>query len=180
MVYRLRLHTDTDGRVLLRLGAGWRIFFILITLVLITAMIRDGGPRGFLPVLALISLFASIYHEQWVFDRRNDEVLGCVGVLFARRTKVYRYSFLRRIRVRSSAPQPAEIGPSRGAQLRLRPRGYVQLVLEFEPDRAGEQDGTLPPGGGRTVVQTESLGNRDHVIGLAQALSNATGIPLEV
>ncbi|TVR68805.1 MAG: hypothetical protein EA427_09590 [Spirochaetaceae bacterium] len=173
MVYRLRLQADQEGVVRLRLGLGWRIFFILVTLVILAVIVHDGGARGILPVLGAISLFASIYQEEWVFDRRTDEVRGCAGVFFLVRSRVFPLSSLQRIRVRSSAPDRPEIGPARGMQLRVTQRGYVQLVLEFTPG----SDGDDPV---RPVVQTESLRNREHVVALARQLSAATGVPLEV
>lgn len=171
MVYRLHLVRDPDGTVHLRLGWGWRVFFTIVTIVLVAAMVQDGSPRGILPLLALISLFASLYHESWQFDRRDDTVTGRTGVLFYAPVRRYRLSTLRAVRVRSSAPAVTTVLPERTSLLRVTPRGFVQLILDFEAESGSSTS---------AVIQTDSLRQRDSVEALARDLSDAIGVPLEM
>ena len=171
MVYRLKLKQDADGTVYLQLGWVWRAFFLLVTLVVAVAIVQDGAVRGLLPVLGVLSLFATLYYERWTFDRKRDVITSRVGVVFYAPVRRYPFSALRAVRVRSSVPWQPDLRPERASLVRMTPRGYVQLLLELS-------EGAESPA--RPVVQTESLRGRDTLITLAQQLSVALGVPLEV
>jgi hypothetical protein len=174
MVYRLRMRTTPGGVVTLSLGYGWRVFFAVVTVVLIGVALDEGQVQGILPVLVLVSFFASIYHERWVFDPAEDAVVSRIGVFLLARTRRYRLSALRRIlvRVRSTADPASELherSPYRGRSAiitGITQRGYAQLILNFESDNP--------------VVQTESVRNRHHVKALAEELAEGLGVPLQI
>ncbi len=166
VVYRLKLEKSSDGAVQLRLGLGWRIFFVVSTAVLVAMIAHDGAARGLVPILTAISLFAAIYNESWRFDSSLDQVTSRVGVFFFFRTRTFRLSTLDRIRVRERALKDPDTDLRRSGRPRIGGgRGYVQLLLEFPEERP--------------VVQTESIRNREHVHELARRLAEVLQVPLE-
>lgn len=178
MIYRLRMRTGPGGAVTLSLGYGWRIFFVVITAVLVGVALTEGQVRGLLPVLILVSFFAAVYYEEWTFDREGDLVISRVGVFLLARTRTYRFSALKRIkvRVRSTSDPERELhahstGRGRSQAIgALTQRGYAQLILDF-----GSDDPSDNP-----VVQTESVRNRHHVKTLATELAEELQVPLQV
>ncbi|MFW5684078.1 MAG: hypothetical protein ACOC1I_04445 [Spirochaetota bacterium] len=173
-VYRLHLRILREGVVDLRLGWGWRIVFIAVTLVVAIVLVQQGEARGLLPVVGLVSLIASVYQERWRFDRGADLVESRIGLLGLARVRRYRLSSLRAIRVRSRAPVNPD-GTRRDGHAKPSPRspflaavqrGYVQLILEFESD---DESGQLQP----VIVQTEKLMSRERVAMLASELGSA-------
>lgn len=179
-IYRLRLDTTPAGAVHLRLGWGWRVFFILVTAIVLLTIVHEGRARGLLPVIGIVSLFAAVYHESWFFEPAKDRITSRIGIFFFARNRRYRFSALRCIRVRTRA----QINPDgelrgRGGALGRQPlippavqRGYVQLILEFSGDDEPEEISAA-------IVQTESIRNRDHVTALGEQLGRALHVPVK-
>lgn len=183
-VYRLQMKTLPGGVVRLHLGWGWRVFFLAVSVAVVAALVHEGQVRGLLPVIGLVSLFAAVYRESWLFDPASDLVESRVGLLFLVRQRRYRISDLRNIRVRTRAqvdPDPEGgrrqgrhgVGPERRPAIPLAvQRGYVQLILEF----AGEDDPDHLRG---VILQAESIRSRERVHALAGELGKALDVPVK-
>jgi hypothetical protein len=175
-VYRLHLEKRSDGVVRLRLGWGWRVFFLAVTVAVVVALVQEGRLGGLLPVIGLVSLLAALFEESWLFDPASDLVENRVGLLFLARLRRYRISNLRSILVRTRAQADPDRergrGPSRPPIPSAIQRGYVQLILEL----AGEEHPEELRG---VIVETESLRHRERVTALAGELGEALDVPVK-
>jgi hypothetical protein len=186
-VYRLHLEKLPGGVVRLRLGWGWRVFFLAVTVAVVATLVQEGRLRGLLPVIGLFSLLAALFEESWLFDPASDIVENRVGLLILARLRRHRFSNLRSIRVRTRAQTDPDRergrGPGRppgrpGATAGRPPipsaiqRGYVQLILEL----ADEEDPEELRG---VIVETESLRHRERITALAEELGKALDVPVK-
>ncbi|MFP4431869.1 MAG: hypothetical protein ACLFPV_11515 [Spirochaetaceae bacterium] len=175
-VYRLHLEEKAGGVVRLRLGWGWRVFFMAVTVAVVAALVQEGRLTGLLPVIGLVALLAALFEESWLFDPASDLVENRVGLLFLTRLRRFRFSNLRSIRVRTRAQADPDRerarGPSRAPIPWAIQRGYVQLILEL----AGEEDPEELRG---VIVETESLRQRERVTALAEELGKALKVPVK-
>lgn len=178
-VYRLHIQTLQNGAVRLRLGWGWRFFFLGITAAVVFLLVQEQRIEGLLPLIGLVTLLAAMYRETWLFDPTKDLVESRVGVGFLVKVRRYRLSRLRSIRVRTRAPVDPDQKPvPRSGQPMGKPkiplaiqRGYVQLILELADDADPEE---LSP----VLVQTESVRNRERAFALARRIGRALDIPV--
>ncbi len=173
-VYSLHLHTLRNGALQLRLGWGWRLFFLSVTSAAVLVLVQEQRIGGMLPVIGLIALFAAMYRETWLFDPTKDLVESRVGLCLVSRVRRYQLSRLRSIRVRTRSQVDPDPEPKRRGTPRIPlaiQRGYVQLILELEGD--GDPDELTP-----VLVQTESVRNRERTFVLARAMGRALDIPV--
>ncbi len=178
-VYRLQMRTLPNGAVRLGLGWGWRFFFIGVTAAIVSVLVQEQRIVGLLPAIGLITLFAAMYRETWLFDPANDLVESRIGICFVTKVRRYRLSRVRSVRVRTRAQvDPDQESERRGRRPVRRPqiplaiqRGYVQLILELAGDQ--EADELYP-----VLVQTESVRHRGRVFALARGIGSALDIPV--
>ncbi|SIQ18697.1 hypothetical protein SAMN05920897_1057 [Alkalispirochaeta americana] len=184
-VYRLAPRSLPAGGLALRLGWGWRAFFVLLTMIFLGVILYDGEVRGVVGFLALLSFGAALYQEFWSFLPSSDEIVAGVGVFFLCRVRRYRLSRVERVLVRLRAPfdpdaaaAPGELIGSRRAGSAPFQRGYAQLFLELAPDPSGPDSGDAASRE-TLLLQTEPLRNRESLKELARTLAQALGVPVE-
>ena len=146
----LRAQQLSPEVMLLRLPHTFRVFFALLTAILLYGIFVGGG-FGVVPVLLLaVSLFALFYDERWRFDRERGVVewrIGPVGLVRPGRvglSEVDRFVLGDLVRGQAPGTEAARPGPFAG---RLVQRRYVHLTLvtregqEYDIERRAARSG---------------------------------------
>jgi hypothetical protein len=183
MVYRLKPVRISDDLLRLRLGWGWRVFFVGVALFI-------GGVRYFVGALGLpaaavglVSAVAAFYQESWLFDRLDRSITSRIGLVFLCRTRCYETDRLRRLVVRiRSGGSGSSVLTHTGLITEASPvffqRGFASLVLVFEAG-SNQPDPYASAGSSyRVMIQTEALRNQDRIRECALILSEFLGLEI--
>ncbi|MBN2536238.1 MAG: hypothetical protein JXB88_25375 [Spirochaetales bacterium] len=88
-----------DGRVGYGVPLFYRLILLSIGLIILVPLILFSpdvnaffSPKNIIPLLvAFLSLFAALYHEQWVFDKNKERVFYKTGLVFLHKTKSFSF-----------------------------------------------------------------------------------------
>lgn len=83
----LILQQKSENELILRLPVGFRLLFIIILAFLVSSMITSGGISAGSLVLAILSILAGLYKEQWRFLKKERIIEHQSGLLFPYITK---------------------------------------------------------------------------------------------
>lgn len=106
--FRLQLKQLPDGRLIFTIPLGYKILLFLIGLLIFVSLIitrQEGSSSIFVRVntipliVCLLAFLGSAYHERWIFDREQDQVIYQHGISALHSNKVYRIPDLERIEI---------------------------------------------------------------------------------
>jgi hypothetical protein len=139
---RLVLRSQGSGRLLLVISAGFRLVFLGIAAIILTALLLASSvplfdrANTFPLFLWGICILASLYLERWIFDRRLNLFEQDVGLLFFYKRRRQNLDGLRRVLLnqyqRGYVKQPK--------RRRLLSRVFVTLGVEDEEGRIHKLD----------------------------------------
>ena len=106
--FRLQLKQLPDGRLIFAIPLGYKILLFLIGLLILVSLIitrQEGSGSIFVQentiplIICFLSFLGAAYHERWIFDKEEDQVIYQHGISALHGNKVYRISDLQRIEI---------------------------------------------------------------------------------
>jgi len=106
--FRLQLKPRPDGRLMFTIPVGYKLLLLFIGLLILISLIvtrEEGGGSIFIRentiplIICLISILGAAYHERWIFDKEQGQIIHQNGLIALHSNKVYRFSDFERIEV---------------------------------------------------------------------------------
>jgi len=106
--FRLHLKQLPDGRLIFTIPIGYKLLLFFIGLLILVSLIitrqEDSGSifirENTIPlIICFLSLLGAAYHERWIFDKEQDQVIHQNGISALHSNKVYRITDLDRIEI---------------------------------------------------------------------------------
>jgi len=106
--FRLQLKQLPDGRLIFTIPLGYKILLFLIGLLIFVSLIitrQEGSSSIFVRVntipliVCLLAFLGSAYHERWIFDREQDQVIYQHGIFVLHSNRAYQMSSFERVEI---------------------------------------------------------------------------------
>jgi hypothetical protein len=106
--FRLHLKQLPDGRLMFTIPLGYKLLLFLIGLLILISLIitrqEDSGSifirENTIPLtICFLSFLGAAYHERWIFDKEQNQVIHQHGISALHGKKVYRISDLERVEI---------------------------------------------------------------------------------
>lgn len=93
----LRPRSDGGGTLVLALGRGFRVVFLVLAAIVALAILTAGTIGVVASVFLVILLMGAAYEERWTFSSIEQTVTSRYGFLFAARVRRWRYEEISRV-----------------------------------------------------------------------------------
>jgi hypothetical protein len=106
--FRLQLKRHPDGRLIFAIPIGYKLLLLLIGLLILISLFvtrAESGGRIFIRentiplIICLISLLGAAYHERWIFDKAESQIVHQNGLIVLHSNRIYRIADLERVEV---------------------------------------------------------------------------------
>lgn len=136
--FRLHLKQLPDGRLIFTIPLGYKLLLFCIgTLIFVSLIItrqEDSGSifirENTIPlIICFLSFLGAAYHERWIFDKKQDQVVYQHGISALHSNKVYRFFEFERVEVRRLGTVGEEQNRTEIGRISLR-QACTLLLLE--------------------------------------------------
>jgi hypothetical protein len=130
MGFRLQLKQLPDGRLIFTIPLGYKILLFLIGLLILISLIitrQEGSGSIFVRentiplIICFLSFLGAAYHERWIFNRVQDQVIYQHGIFALHSNKVYRINDLERVEISQFVKGKLGSGPPPKRGFLIRP-----------------------------------------------------------
>jgi hypothetical protein len=106
--FRLRLRHLPDGRLSFSIPLGYKLLLFLIGLLILISLIitrQEEGSSIFIRentiplVICFLSFLGAAYHERWIFDKEQGQIIHQNGIFALHSNKEYAFSDFERIEI---------------------------------------------------------------------------------
>lgn len=172
--FRLRLKKTPGGRLIFTIPLGYKLLLLIIGLLILIALIvtaseQEGSilvRQNTIPlIICFLSFLGAAYHERWIFDREQNQIIHQNGIFVLHSNKVYRISELEKIEVSS---------PGYGSSTEGRPISTARLL------RRRITLSLRMTSGKRYRLEIYRNIQRQHVENEAFTLSEYCGVPADI
>ena len=128
--FRLQLKQLPDGRLIFTIPLGYKILLFLIGLLILISLImtRQEGlgsifvRENTIPlIICFLSFLGAAYHERWIFDKEQNQIVHQNGISALHSNKVYRINDLERIEISQFVKGKLGSGPPPKRGFLIRP-----------------------------------------------------------
>ena len=135
--FRLHLKQLPDGRLMFTIPLGYKLLLFFIGLLIFVSLVitiqEDSGSifirENTIPlIICFLSFLGAAYHERWIFDKKQDQVIYQHGVSILHSNKEYRIGDLERIEISQFVKGKA--GTAQPAKRSIAFRPIVTLSLQ--------------------------------------------------
>ncbi len=136
--FRLHLKKLPDGRLIFTIPFAYKFLLLLIGLLILLSLIfarQEEGTSIFIRqntiplVICFLSFLGAAYHECWIFDKEQDQVIYQHGISSLHSNKVYGFSDFERIEIRRLGTGGDEQNRTDRGRISLR-QMWTLLLLE--------------------------------------------------
>ncbi len=171
----------TKGTIEYRIHPAFRLFFLLIAAVLLSASVLYGIVS--LPglIIGIVSLLGALYTEHWVFDSTENTVTYYSGIFPFLKKKEWEKSDITGFAV--TAFMKGAIDQTRTYDLleKMDTKIAKPTLLPFAPELRIRITLIMKLTNGSTLIIDDSgIRSRQRLTSLAHRISSLTGIPLEI
>lgn len=167
--FRLQLKQLPDGRLIFTIPFGYKILLFLIGLLILISLIitrQEGSGTIFVRentiplIICFLSFLGAAYHERWIFDKEQNQIVHQNGIFALHSKKVYGFSDFEGVEVCRMMPPAAghRTGRSFGG------RFGITLILRAVDNRGYR-------------LETYRMSHRDRVGAVAREIADYCGLP---
>ncbi|MBA7572076.1 hypothetical protein ES708_13851 [subsurface metagenome] len=135
--FRLKLKHLSDGRLFFTIPLGYKLLLFLIGLLILISLIitRQEGlgsifvRENTIPlIICFLSFLGAAYHERWIFDKKQNQIVHQNGIFALHRNKVYGFSDFERIEITQLGMIGAEQNKTIIGKMSFRPVWSLLLI----------------------------------------------------